>query len=132
MFDQPKVRFLVKQHFGDFCRAPHSIGRPEPTFLSVQPWAVSCDSVLSAVTGCGPFTTGSFPECLAVGKTVSVDSCCPYITDDDLVFFLRMGPVSVDLFSEKVVRLAYCFPLIAFRFGISDCWRYCGSSWFFP
>ena len=106
LFGQPKIGCLVRQHFGDFCKASLSIGRPERTWLSVKSWAVSCDSVLSAVIGTGPFATENFPELLAIGKSVQVDRCKPYLTEDDLVFFLKLGTVHVDLLSDAVVGIS--------------------------
>ena len=106
LFGQPKIGCLVRQHFGDFCKASLSIGRPERTCLSVKSWAVSCDSVLSAVTGMGPFATENLPELLAIGKAVQVDRCKPYLTEDDLVFFLKLGTVHVDLLSDAVVGIS--------------------------
>ena len=104
LYAQPKIQWLAKHHFGDFCRPSYTNGGVERISLSVRVWSVSCDSFLSALTGEPHFTT-DLKDFVPIGSTTQVASCCPFFTEDALTYFLRFETVRVCLIADTVVKL---------------------------
>ena len=104
LYAQPKIQWLSKRHFGDFCRPSYTNGGVERISLAVGVWSVSCDSFLSALTGDFHIVT-DVTDFVPIGSAAQVASCCAFFTEDALTYFLRFKTVRVCLIAETVVTL---------------------------